>query len=200
MQKKAIIIFLKYPELGRSKTRLAATVGDGNALKIYRELLEHTHQITKDLNCDRFLFYDKESGNKMDWDDNKYAHLIQVESDLGGRMKNAFADIFNKGYQNVIIIGSDCYELSETTLNDAFELLNQNDAVIGPAKDGGYYLLGLNQLINSLFENVAWSTDQVLPATIKVLEERNFSYATTTPLSDIDVYEDLPEKLRELID
>jgi hypothetical protein len=200
MQKQAIIIFLKFPELGRSKTRLAATIGNENALKIYRELLEHTHQITKDLDCDRFLFYDKESSDKMDWEADKYTHLVQVESDLGGRMKNAFADVFNKGYQNVIIIGSDCYELSETTLNEAFELLNQYDSVIGPAKDGGYYLLGLNQLIDSLFDDVAWSTDQVFPVTIKVLKEKNINYTTIIPLSDIDVYEDLPEKLRELLD
>ena len=200
MQQQAIIIFLKYPELGRSKTRLAATVGDENALKIYRQLLEHTHQITKELDCDCFLFYDKESINKMDWEQEKYTHLVQVESDLGGRMKNAFADVFAKGYQSVIIIGSDCYELSLATLKHAFKLLKHNDAVIGPAKDGGYYLLGLNQLIDSLFENVAWSTDQVLPSTIKVLEDSNFQYATTITLSDVDVYEDLPESLRALID
>jgi rSAM/selenodomain-associated transferase 1 len=200
MPKQAVIIFLKYPELGRSKTRLAASIGDENALKIYRELLEHTHQITKDLNCDRFLFYDKETPNKMDWEQHKYHNLVQIESDLGGRMKNAFEVIFNKGYQSVIIIGSDCYDLNETIINQAFDFLKQNEVVIGPALDGGYYLLGLTKMVNSLFEDVKWSTSEVFNATVSILEELNVKYDTTTPLSDIDVYEDLPSSLKKLLE
>jgi rSAM/selenodomain-associated transferase 1 len=199
MQQQAIIIFLKYPELGRSKTRLAATVGNENALKIYRELLKHTHQITKNLDCHKFLFYDKESPNKMQWEEKEYHHLVQVESDLGGRMKNAFAEILNKGYQRVLIIGSDCYELTENIINEAFNLLKQNHAVIGPAIDGGYYLLGLTKLINNLFEDVEWSTNKVFTATVKNLNQQKIKFATTITLSDIDVYEDLPYNLKNLL-
>ena len=200
MSKQAIIIFLKYPELGRSKTRLAATVGDQNALKIYKELLEHTHQITKNLSCDSFLFYDRESPNKMNWETEKYKHKLQVQSDLGGRMKNAFQEIFDEGYGNIIIIGSDCYDLSEDIINQAFNLLKENEVVIGPALDGGYYLLGLTKMVNSLFEDVKWSTSEVLHATVKVLENQQLKYATTDPLSDIDVYEDLPASLKKLLE
>ena len=200
MSKQAIIIFLKYPELGRSKTRLATTVGDQNALKIYKELLEHTHQITKNLSCDSFLFYYRESPNTMNWETEKYKHKLQVQSDLGGRMKNAFQEIFDEGYGNIIIIGSDCYDLSEDIINQAFNLLKENEVVIGPALDGGYYLLGLTKMVNSLFEDVKWSTSEVLHATVKVLENQQLKYDTTTPLSDIDVYEDLPSSLKKLLE
>ena len=197
--KKALIIFLKYPELGRSKTRLAATVGNENALKVYIELLAHTNLISKELNCDKYLFYDKLTANKMPWGDDIYQTAYQLESDLGGRMQNAFEQLFNNGYERIVIIGSDCYELTQEIIEEAFNKLNHNKVVIGPAKDGGYYLLGLTQLIPQLFSDVAWSTDEVFSATIKTLENLNLTYSTTPILSDIDTIEDLTPELKLLI-
>lgn len=197
--KEAIIIFLKYPELGRSKTRLAATVGAENALKVYEELLEHTHLITKDLNFKKYLFYDKVTPHKMPWGDDSYQTAYQVETDLGGRMSNAFEQLFQKGYERILIIGSDCYDLTTDILNEAMQKLNNKDVVIGPAKDGGYYLLGLTRWIPELFTNVKWSTDEVFKSTIETLEKLQISYGTTPILSDIDVYEDLPKNLKLLI-
>ena len=197
--KEAIIIFLKYPELGRSKTRLAATVGDENALKVYKELLEHTHLISKELNYDKYLFYDKVTANKMPWGDDIYHTAYQVQSDLGGRMQNAFSQLFDSGYERIIIIGSDCYELTPKIIEEAFEKLKYKEVVIGPAKDGGYYLLGLTQLIPQLFTDVKWSTEEVFSSTTKILDSLNIDYGTTAVLSDIDVYDDLPENLKLLI-
>ncbi|MBK0382479.1 TIGR04282 family arsenosugar biosynthesis glycosyltransferase [Pedobacter sp. SD-b] len=199
MSKKAIIIFLKYPELGRSKTRLAATVGNENALKVYKELLNHTNLITKNLNCDKFLFYDKVSSNKMPWGDDIYQTAYQKESDLGGRMEDAFEQLFLKGYESVLIVGSDCYELDQTIIENAFEMLKSKDVVIGPAKDGGYYLLGLNKMVKPIFSDVAWSTEKVYDDTVKILKSLNIQHATTPVLSDIDVFEDLPPELKLLI-
>jgi rSAM/selenodomain-associated transferase 1 len=199
MSKQAIIIFLKFPELGRSKTRLAATIGNENTLKVYKELLDHTHLITKELNYDKYLFYDKVTSNKMPWGDDIYQTAYQVESDLGGRMQHAFSQLFEKGYERIVIIGSDCYDLSQEIIEEAFEKLKKKDVVIGPAKDGGYYLLGLKKLIPQLFTDVAWSTDEVFSATTKALDFLSIGYDTTAVLSDIDVYDDLPEKLKLLI-
>jgi rSAM/selenodomain-associated transferase 1 len=197
--KSALIIFLKYPELGRSKTRLAKAVGNENALKVYIELLEHTYLISKQLKTDKYLFYDKVTANKMPWGDDIYHTEYQVESDLGGRMNNAFEQLFAKGYERLVIIGSDCYELTQDIIEQAFELLNTSDAVIGPAKDGGYYLLGLRKMIPQLFSDVAWSTDEVFSATVKTLENLNLTYSTTPILSDIDTFEDLTPELKLLI-
>ncbi|MBD3749703.1 MAG: TIGR04282 family arsenosugar biosynthesis glycosyltransferase [Sphingobacteriales bacterium] len=199
MDNKAIIIFLKYPELGRSKTRLAATVGAENALKVYQELLEHTHLITKDLNFDKYLFYDKVTPYKMPWSDDIYQTAYQVETDLGGRMSNAFEQLFQKGYERILIIGSDCYDLTQEILEEAMQKLKNKEVVIGPAKDGGYYLLGLTRWIPELFTDVKWSTDEVFKSTTETLEKLQISYDTTTILSDIDVYEDLPDSLKLLI-
>lgn len=200
MKSEAIIIFLKYPELGRSKTRLAATVGNENALKVYVELLNHTHLITKSLIFDKFLFYDKVSEQKMPWGDDIYHTAYQKESDLGGRMQDAFEQLFTKGYERVVIIGSDCYELTQAVIEDAFNLMQTSDVVIGPAKDGGYYLLGLTKMIPQLFTNVAWSTDEVFKTTTLVLDDLHVNYATTPVLSDIDTIDDLPAKLKDLLE
>ena len=197
--KSALIIFLKYPELGRSKTRLAKDIGNENALKVYIELLEHTQLISKQLKIDKYLFYDKVTANKMPWGDDIYQTAYQIESDLGGRMQNAFEQLFLKGYERLVIIGSDCYELTQDVIEQAFELLNTSDAVIGPAKDGGYYLLGLRKLIPQLFADVAWSTDEVFLSTVKTLENLNLTYSTTPILSDIDTIEDLTPELKLLI-
>lgn len=197
--KEALIIFLKYPELGRSKTRLAATIGNDNALKVYKELLAHTNLISKELNCDKYLFYDKVTANKMPWGDDIYQTAYQLQSDLGGRMQNAFETLFAKGYERIIIIGSDCYDLTQQIIEEAFEKLEDKEVVIGPAKDGGYYLLGLKKLIPQLFTDVAWSTDEVFSSTTKTLDSLSLGYNTTAILSDIDVYEDLPDNLKLLI-
>lgn len=195
---KALIIFLKYPELGRSKTRLAATIGNENALKVYIELLNHTHLITKDLKAIKYLYYDKVTEQLLPWQENYFVGF-QPEADLGMRMKNAFTELFYKGYNKVVIIGSDCYELSTEIIESAYDLLNEYDVVIGPAKDGGYYLLGMNKLYPELFNDVAWSTDKVLNASVEIIKKLNLTYQTLPILSDIDVEDDLPNDLNKLI-
>ncbi|MFC5282134.1 TIGR04282 family arsenosugar biosynthesis glycosyltransferase [Pedobacter alpinus] len=200
MSKEAVIIFLKYPELGRSKTRLAASVGNEKALKVYIELLNHTNLITKNLKSDKYLFYDKVSENKIAWGEPIYQTAYQKESDLGGRMQDAFEQLFKKGYERILIIGSDCYELNQEIIEQAFQLLKSTEVVIGPAKDGGYYMLGLTKMVQELFTDVAWSTDEVYTTTTRVLENLNITYATTPTLSDIDIIDDLPKDLLKLVE
>ncbi len=187
--KRALIIFVRNAVLGKVKTRLAKTAGDEKALAVYKELLSHTYSITKELTIDKFIFYaDKINSNDI-WTENYYKQL-QRGVDLGEKMKNAFAHLFDAGYDEICIIGSDCYELTTNIIEQAFVSLEQHDIVLGPATDGGYYLLGLKKLQASLFENINWSTDKVLMQTLNACLADNLSYHLLQTLHDIDEEQD----------
>ena len=188
--KEAIIIFVRNPQLGKIKTRLAATLGEEKALAIYKELLHHTKEITAQITADKYVFYfDKIEENDL-WNAPGFFKSLQCNDELGDKMKNAFRKLFNEGYEKVAIIGSDCFELTTTIIGEAFALLKNNDAVIGPAKDGGYYLLGMKKMIEPVFENKQWSTDSVFRETINDLTENNFSFSCLPLLTDVDTEED----------
>lgn len=191
MNKDLIIIFTKNPVLGKCKTRLASTLGDELALKIYLQLLEHTKTFTSKLECDKHVYFSQEIPEDSLWDSHSFDHRTQSQGDLGKKMKDAFEDSFNEGYQNVVIIGSDCAEINEKDLTLAFEALQNKDAVIGPAIDGGYYLLGMNSFMPYLFNDKSWSTPQLLDETITSLIENGNSYELLEKKSDIDYEEDL---------
>ena len=189
MKKEALIIFVRNPVLGKVKTRIAATIGDENALAIYKHLLQYTKQIVSLVDVTKHIFYaDELNGNDL-WDGNE--KYLQSGVDLGDRLKNAFNCVFAKGYSKVIIIGSDCFELTPDILNSAFDKLNRSDIVIGPAKDGGYYLLGMGKPNPYLFDNIQWSTNRVLHETIEIMRENNLSFSLLTELNDIDEAKDI---------
>ncbi|MBC7934389.1 MAG: TIGR04282 family arsenosugar biosynthesis glycosyltransferase [Rhizobacter sp.] len=190
MKEKALIIFVRKPEKGKVKTRLAATLGETKALSIYVELLHHTRRIATASIADKFVFYADEIPPDDDWSNEVFKKRLQADDDLGGKMKNAFTVLFEAGYSNVIIIGSDCFELSAAIIEQAFELLQHKDVVIGPANDGGYYLLGMKKLHPCLFENKQWSTEHVLRQTTDDLERENISYTELVRLTDVDTEED----------
>lgn len=192
---RALIIFLKHPQLGKCKTRLAKTIGQVKALKIYQILLNHTHQVTKNLYVQKYLYFNNRSNTPINWDDS-YTIAYQNQENLGGKMQEAFAQVFDKQHYPVIIIGTDCLEITTQILNDAYRQLNHYDVVIGPAKDGGYYLLGLNNPTPQLFENIEWSTNTVLSDTIKATQNLGLSYCFMPVLADIDIEEDLTDDLR----
>lgn len=189
MKTNALLIFTRNPELGKVKTRLAKTIGDENALKVYKDLLLHTMKVTQNLDCNKFVFYDKKIENDDLWTDILYEKRIQSGADLGTRMQNAFQHIFELGYKNCIIVGSDLLDLHDYHINEAFSKLQFNDAVIGPAEDGGYYLLGLKKVMPFLFKNKNWGSSTVLSDTLKDLE--NYEIEFTEILNDIDTFEDL---------
>jgi uncharacterized protein len=189
--KKAIIIFVRNPELGKVKTRLAKEIGDEKALAVYKELLQHTHDITVDVDCDKFVYYaDRITENDL-WENNVYQKRVQQGESLGNRMMAAFFELFQQRYSKVVIIGSDCPELTGFIIEGAFDKLDNSDVVIGPSSDGGYYLLGLAQLIPDLFNNKQWSTGTVLADTIKDTVRLKKTCSFLTELSDIDTAEDL---------
>ncbi len=185
----ALIIFARQPELGKVKTRLAATVGNAKALEIYIRLLTHTREVAIASNATVFIFL-TDASKTIFW--NSFNCEVQSGASLGEKMKNAFEIIFTKGFKKCVIIGSDCPELSTEIINTAFNDLNNQDAVIGGAKDGGYYLLGTKKLIPSLFKDKEWSTATVYEKTITDFKNQNLSYSILPVLNDLDEEKDIP--------
>jgi len=189
--KNLLLIFTRNPELGKGKRRLAATIGDQAAFNIYKFLLDHTVTITKNLYAEKQVYYSEEIWEDDIWDNKKFAKKLQTGDDLGARMANAFQEGFQKEYQKIIIIGSDMLDLSQEDLEAAFKALEKNDFVIGPAEDGGYYLLGMKKFMPELFKNKSWGTETVLKDTLADLENETTALLETK--NDVDYYEDIKD-------
>jgi len=192
MNKEALIIFVRQPEWGKVKTRLAAAVGNDQALAVYRRLLAHTHSVTAALPCDKFVFYSDTIGENDLWHYG-YGKRRQANGNLGERMKAAFAELFQQGYQQVVIIGSDCFALTTAMIETAFQELSGHQVVIGPATDGGYYLLGMQGSVKELFDHIDWSTDKVFSQTQQHVAKHQYTCKLLPVLPDVDTIADVPE-------
>jgi rSAM/selenodomain-associated transferase 1 len=188
MTKDLLIVFVKTPALGKVKTRLARTIGNEAALDVYLQLIEHTERVTSGLNMDQHIYYSQNLSE--DYWLNVYT-TTQNGADLGERMLNAFEDGFNKAYDKIVLIGSDLPDLNQMLINEAFSLMDKKEVVLGPALDGGYYLIGMNKLIPQMFLDKPWSTPLLMEMTMKDLNMRGYSVSTLQTLNDIDTYEDL---------
>lgn len=191
MTKNLILIFTRNPELGKCKTRLAKTVGNENALIIYKMLLQHTANVVEKLPFDKAVYYSVKVRHHDLWDNSIYQKYQQNGTDLGLRMQSAFKNSFDKGYEKVLIVGSDLYDLKPQHIQEAFDKLDSHDITIGPAEDGGYYLLGMKTLQSKIFENKNWGTDTVREDTLKDLNTKKVALLET--LNDIDVYNDVKD-------
>lgn len=185
-----LLIFVKNPELGKVKTRLAKTIGDEKALKVYHYLLNYTSGLLKEVLADKIILY-SDSIPHNDSFSKAGIKLLQTGGDLGERMLAAFITGFEKGYKSAVIIGSDCSELTSDIINSAFTELETKDIVIGPAKDGGYYLLGMNTTHPSLFKNKSWSTSLVMNETMREVSNLGLTFHVLPELTDIDEEGDL---------
>jgi rSAM/selenodomain-associated transferase 1 len=188
---RLLIIFAKNPELGKIKTRIAKALGDELALAIYYKLLTHTRRVAEHLTCDKAVYYSDYIDTEDNWDNSVYKKKKQKGDDLGLRMHNAINEGLMAGYQSVILIGTDIYELNASIIEKGFEKLENHDVVIGPAKDGGYYLIGMKKPHESIFKLKAWSTPNVFSETMKLVEKEQLNWTQTTLLNDIDEPEDL---------
>lgn len=184
-----LMVFVKNPVLGRVKTRLAKEVGRQKALAIYQQLFSHTQSITKQVQVPKLVYYSDRLPEPNPWESSDYQVTLQPTGDLGQRMAAAFKENLEQ-YNRVVIIGSDNPELTPNNLEVAFEKLKQKDIVIGPAKDGGYYLLGMKAFHASLFQDITWSTDRVFKQTLAQIHKANLSYYTLPEQNDIDTYQD----------
>jgi rSAM/selenodomain-associated transferase 1 len=195
--KQTLIIFTRYPEAGKTKTRLIPVLGAKGAADFHKKMTEET--LKKALQLATKISVNIEvhfcGGNQqlmLEWLGKDLIFREQVEGDLGLKMQAAFAQVFQQNNnQKVIIIGTDCPNLNELILKKAFASLENNDLVIGPATDGGYYLIGLNRLIVDLFININWGTSEVLKTTEKIAHKLCLKISKLPVLNDIDNPEDL---------
>ncbi len=191
-----LLIFIRNPHLGKVKTRLARTMGDVEALRIYNLLLDRTRRAAQGVSAERWLYYSDFIPEKDEWPEPDFYKKIQHPGDLGERMEASFREAFAAGASKAIIIGSDCPELSGELLLQAFDALDHADFVIGPTPDGGYYLLGMKQLESSVFHGIEWSTETVRSTTVEKIRAAGLSCAEMRVLSDLDTEEDLPIGMR----
>ena len=189
MSKNLLLVFTRNPALGKVKTRLAKTVGDKTALEIYTFLLERTRDIAAKVTADKAVYYSVKIRENDIWDATIFQKYLQVGEDLGIRMLHAFKNGFETGYEKVLIIGSDLYDLTAETIENAFKALENNEVVIGPAEDGGYYLLGMNSLEEKVFKNKDWGTETVRKNTLEDLKDKKVFLLGE--LNDVDVFEDI---------
>ena len=188
MRKKLLIIFVKNIKLGKVKTRLAKTIGDEAAFEIYKELVAITEKATATLDFDKAIYF---SDTIVDTKWKNTEKKVQFGVDLGARMQNAFVDGFILGYESIVLIGSDLPEISKDIILKAFDDLQNSDTVFGPAQDGGYYLIGMNTIHNTVFENKPWSQPNLLEVTLAELKQNRTNFSLLETLNDIDTYEDL---------
>jgi uncharacterized protein len=208
--KNALIVFVKNPELGKVKTRLAKDIGNQNALDMYKLLIEKTHQLVLQANETTFVYYADQIFENDAWQGEKIIKKLQdPDLDLGKRMHAAFTSVFKAGYENILIIGSDNYEITHEYITKGFECLSKKDAIIGLAIDGGYYELGITanayknnpQILDQLFLNKLWSHENVGNEAVAVFKSLNLAFEYLPTLRDIDTVEDLrvyPELMKIL--
>jgi uncharacterized protein len=188
-----LIIFIKNPVLGKVKTRLAASVGKEKALQIYDVLCAITQRAAEQTSAKRHLFYSDFVVKTDKWSPVFFEKYVQLQSDdLGKRMSAAFETVFASAspLAKTVIIGTDCPSLSADILAQAFDLLDLHDVVIGPAADGGYYLLGMNAHYPELFADMVWSTNTVCAETLARAKALGLGVHLLSILSDIDTETD----------
>lgn len=190
-EQNALIIFARYPVLGKVKTRLASSFGNEFALDFYKECSRHLFEEIEQNQSEFFTPFvfcsEKDELNKMkDWVGSGFEYYYQEGSDLGERMNNAFKQVFTLGAKKAAIIGTDVPDISKKLITSSFTLLDEKDFVIGPSTDGGYYLLGMKNLAFDLFSGIEWSTESVLDRTINRITKNDFSFTKLEQLYDID--------------
>lgn len=194
--RECLIIFTRYPEAGKTKTRMIPTLGAEGAAALQRQMTEHTIANAKKLRASRPLVVEVHFAGgteqlMQDWLGSDLVYYPQSEGDLGKRMNSAFERALARGMTRVVIIGTDCPDLSIKLMIQAFQAFSQHDLVLGPADDGGYYLIGLRRLIPELFEDISWGTSQVRGQTVEIAQRLNLAISYLTLLTDIDRPEDL---------
>ena len=188
-------LLAKYPEAGKVKTRLARDVGAEGAAIIYKTIAERVFRDTSpdgDSGFERMIFYSPPEyrGRFESWIPGEEL-LPQKGRDIGDIMQNALKDLFDLGTSKAVIAGVDIPDLDRAIICDAFLKLENADAVIGPAEDGGYYLIGMKAEYPAIFQDISWSTGKVFDQTVRTIEKMGLRYSTVRTLYDVDRIEDI---------
>jgi uncharacterized protein len=190
------IVFTRYPEAGKVKTRLIPALGEQGAAALHKKMAEHTISVERALQrlvpCDlEVWFVGGDLALMQGWLGEDLTYQLQPDGDVGDRMRLAFQSIFDRGYKKAAIVGTDCPDLTPEILAQSFGALEDNPIALGPAIDGGYYLIGLQYLIPELFTGIPWSTANVLQETVKIATELAMIPTLLPYLADIDLPQDL---------
>jgi rSAM/selenodomain-associated transferase 1 len=190
-----LLIFIRLPRKGKVKTRLAQSIGEQNATEFYQICVKSIFREIGKLpeNIEKYIFFSEQpdKGEKRFLESNGFRHSVQKGEGLGQRLENALNTVFKEGAQKTIVVASDVPDLSAQIINEAIEALDQNDIVIGPCFDGGYYLLGMKKMHHKLFSNISWSTNQVYTQTLDSAKKDKLSLHQLQTLIDIDTGMDL---------
>lgn len=192
----AIIVMTRYPEAGKVKTRLIEHLGVEGARHLHQKMAEYTISTLEPLRdiqtADLWVFFSGGSTEKMqNWLGEGLEYRPQQGENLGSKMTHAFEHIFAAGYNRAVMLGTDCPDIEGATIVKALKYLRSADVVLGPAEDGGYYLIGLNELAPDLFSNIDWGSDKVLNQTSGIAKQLNLIPAYMPSLRDIDTPDDL---------
>jgi uncharacterized protein len=192
MPGELLILFTRYPVAGQTKTRLIPALGAEGAAQLQRQMTVHSLAMAQQCRVAvQVCFCGGTIGQMRDWLGDGPDYQPQGEGDLGDRMTGAFKLAFGQGYDRVVIIGTDCPGIDADLVRDGLHRLRQEDLVFGVASDGGYYLVGMRQLIPEIFQDIPWSSELVLSKTLAIVDRLDFTYDLLKTLSDIDRPEDL---------
>lgn len=193
-----LILFVKAARVGAVKTRIAETMGAGKACEIHRELVRTVLAQLATLREVQLRFAPDDAAAEIAaWLQAGWTSAPQGEGDLGARLERAFAEAFASGAERVVIVGSDCPELKSGDVRTAWKELKSHDVVVGPAIDGGYWLIGLRAPHAELFRDIAWSSDQVLGQTLGRAKGKGLKIQLLRILSDVDTEADWNAYVRE---
>jgi len=189
-----LIIFARYPLPGRTKTRLIQRLGEAEAARLQDAMTRHTLQQASAVASRRRVeievrFTGGSSEAMRERYGGDFAYTDQGDGDLGQRLSRAAAEASSRP---IVIVGTDCPGISADILDAAFAALSDHDIVLGPALDGGYYLVGCRVFVPALFQGIRWSTSEVLAQTRDAASRAGLSCALLQPLADVDVPDDLP--------
>lgn len=198
--KEAIIIFTRVPVPGQTKTRLMPFLTGTECAELHKMFIRDIYQVCCNAQGDILIFHTPEDYEQVlkNLISENHMFLSQSGKDLGKRMKNAFETTFHLGYEKVILIGTDIPQITVDILNRAFGALDENDIVINPTMDGGYYLIGMTQEHEEIWNIKSYGTDTVLHDTLQQLRQTELKVAVGRVCSDIDTKEELVELYREL--
>lgn len=188
MSKNLLIVFVKNIKLGKVKTRLAKSIGDEGAFQVYKYLVEITESATKQISCEKHIYFSDVIIEEK-WP--KTLKFTQKGAGLGQKMQNSFKNGQKESFDKTVLIGSDLPDISPKIIEKAFDELENNEVVFGPAEDGGYYLVGMTKPHFCVFENKKWSTENLLVETLAELDQKRISYSLLETLNDIDTIDDL---------
>lgn len=189
--RQKLIVFVKAPRPGFVKTRLAQAIGPTAACNAYRSLVDRVLTQMRSLHEVELRFSPDDSLAEIKpWLQPHWQAAPQGEGSLGERLARAFSDAFTEGCTRVVAIGSDCPDVTANDVTNAWDALERNDVVLGPASDGGYWLIGLRERSDGVFEQIDWSTSRVFEQTMRWIKANDKSHQLLRQLADIDTEED----------